>query len=82
MKMIGWLFNRQHIPARSRSISGGIGVAILLMTTGIAVAQDPATPPAASGAPVSAPNGYVIHQAIDVGGHLNGLSAAAPCTTQ
>ena len=76
MKMIGWLFNRQHIPARSRSIAGGIGVAILLMTTGIAVAQDPATPPAASGAPVSAPNGYVIHQAIDAGGHLNNLSGS------
>jgi len=76
MKMIGWLFNRQHIPTRSRRIAGGVGVAILLVTTGIAIAQDPASPPAASGAQVSAPDGYVIHQSIDVGGRMNGLTGS------
>jgi hypothetical protein len=74
--MIGWLFNRQHIPAMARRIAGGVGVAILLVTTGIAIAQDPATPPAASGEQVSAPDGYVVHQSIDVGGHMNGLSGS------
>jgi len=76
MKMIGWLFNRQHTSTMARRIAAGVGVAILLGLTSAAIAQDPATPPAAPGAPVSAPDGYVLHQAIDVGGHMNSLQGS------
>ena len=44
MKNIGWfsrLSNQQPSTAMIRRIAGGIGVAILLMMTGIAVAQNP-----------------------------------------
>jgi len=76
MKMIGWLFNRQHTSTMARRIAAGVGVAILLGLASAAIAQDPATPPAAPGAPVSAPDGYVLHQAIDVGGHMNSLQGS------
>ena len=45
MKKIGWfsrLSNQQPSPAMIQRIAGGVGVAILLMTTGIAAAQNPA----------------------------------------
>ena len=71
MNTIGWfsrLSNQQPSSAMFRRMAGMLGVAILLLMTGVAFAQDPAAPIPAPGAPVSAPNGYTIHQSIDAGG--------------
>ncbi len=69
---IGWFSrssNQQPSSARVQRIAGGFGVAILLLTTGIAAAQNPAADPA-PGAPMSVPNGYSVHQSVDVGGRI------------
>jgi hypothetical protein len=53
-------------------IVGSIGAAILLVTAGIAAAQNP-TPAVATQTPetqVSAPVGYSIHQTVDLGGRM------------
>ena len=71
MNTIGWLSKQQHSPAMFRRMAGIAGVAILLLMTGVAFAQDPAAPIPAPGAPVSAPNGYTIHQSIDAGGRFS-----------
>jgi hypothetical protein len=72
MKKIGWLFNPQPSTAIIQRIVGGMGVAILLMTAGIAAAQKPA-----SDAPMTAPNGYVLHQSIDLGGRITNPTGSA-----
>ena len=82
MKKIGWFsrLSNQHqqpSPARIQRIAGGIGVAILLMT-GSAVAQNP-TPDAPLPTPeaqIAAPQGYDIHQSVDMGGHIVGLTGS------
>ena len=71
MNMIGWSSNQQHSPATFRLMAGTVGVAILLLMTVAAVAQNPAAPVPPAGVPVSAPNGYAIHQSIDVGGRYS-----------
>jgi hypothetical protein len=66
------LFNQQPSTATIQRIAGGIGFAILLMTTDIALAQNP-TPAAPLPTPetqVSAPAGYSIHQSVDLGGRM------------
>jgi hypothetical protein len=70
MKKIGCfsrLSNEQPSPATIQRIAGGIGVAILLMTAGIAVAQNPAPD-----AQMAVPDGYTSHESVDVGGHITG----------
>ncbi len=59
-------------------VAGSIGVAILLLMTGIAVAQDsvPATAPPANAPSAPQPviqNGFVVHQTVDLGGHIAGI---------
>jgi hypothetical protein len=49
-------------------------VAMFLAAACIAVAQDPSAP--APNPPMSAPDGYVLHQSFDVGGHMDGLSGS------
>jgi hypothetical protein len=71
MNIIGWFSKQRLSPATARPFAGCVGVAILLLTTGIAFAQDPAAAVPAPGAPVSAPNGYTIHQSIDAGGRFS-----------
>jgi hypothetical protein len=77
MKKICWfsrLSNQQPSLAVIQRIAVGAGVAISLMMTGIAAAQNP-TPAAAlptPGAQISAPDGYTIHQTADLGGHMTG----------
>jgi hypothetical protein len=61
MKKIGWF----SCTAIIQCIAGGMGVAILLMTAGVTAAQSPA-----SDKPMSAPNGYAIHQSVDLGGRI------------
>jgi hypothetical protein len=60
------LSNQQPSAARFGRIAGGFGVAILLMTAVVAVAQAPAAEPQ----PVTAPKGYTVHQTVDVGGRI------------
>jgi hypothetical protein len=81
MNNIGWFSRlpKQHFLAMVQRMSGGIGVAILLMMTGIAVAQVP-TPGAQIPTPVSTdpvvPDGYTIHQSIDFGGHVANIKGS------
>lgn len=75
MTNIGWfsrLSAQQPSTAMIRRIAGGIAAASLVMATGVAVAQNPtpANPFPTSGAQVSAPSGYALHQAVDLGGHM------------
>ncbi len=73
MKNVGWLTRiRNQQPSFAMFL--GMVVAMFLAAACIALAQDPAAP--APGAPVSAPDGYVLHQSIDVGGHMNGLTGS------
>jgi len=82
MKKIGWFsrLSNQHqqpSPERIQRIAGGIGVAILLMT-GSAAAQNPtpAAPLPTPEAQIAAPQGYAIHQSVDLGGHIVGLTGS------
>ena len=79
MKNIGWfsrLPNQQPSPATIRRIAGGIGIAFLLMTAGAAVAQN-ATPAApAPESQMTVPDGYSIHQSVDLGGRMAGISGS------
>jgi hypothetical protein len=80
MKNIGW-FSRLSRQAQSSAmmqrIAGAAGIAIL-MTMGVAVAQTPA--PGAQMAtpdPITVmPDGYSIHQTIDMGGHMVDVSGS------
>jgi hypothetical protein len=75
MTKTGWfprLSNQQPSPALVQRIAGGIGVAILLMTAGIAVAQAPAP----DAQPASVPSGYTVHQTVDLGGHISAVSGS------
>src|ERR1017187_7157377 len=81
MKQIGCssrLSNQQPSHAMIQRIAGGIGVAIFLMMTGSAVAQNPtpAAPLPGPEAQISAPQGYAIHQSVDLGGHMSGISGS------
>jgi hypothetical protein len=81
MKKIGWfsrLFHQQPSTAMIQRTAGGIGVAILLMTTGSALAQNPtpAAPLPTPEAQITAPEGYTIHQSADLGGHITGLTGS------
>ncbi len=68
------LSRRQTSPAKALRIAAGIGAAIVLcMAQGAARAQAPDAP---SSQPVSAPQGYSIHQTVDLGGHIVNLSGA------
>jgi hypothetical protein len=52
----------------------GMLVAMFLAAACIAVAQDPAAP--ASGAPMSVPTGYSIHESVDLGGRMTGIAGS------
>src|ERR1700733_2278134 len=68
MMHIGWfsrLSQQQPSPRRLRRIAARIGVAHLLIMTGAAVAQD-STPESK----MTTPNGYVLHQSVDLGGRI------------
>jgi hypothetical protein len=73
MKNVGWLARiRNQQPSFAMFV--GMVVAMFLAAACIAVAQDPSTPPPV--APVSAPDGYVLHQSVDVGGHMDNVSGS------
>jgi hypothetical protein len=80
MKKISWLFRPSNQPpAIVRCIAGGAGVAmVLVLTAGMAVAQsanDSAQAPGSDGQP-SAPAGYTLHESIDLGGRISGVSGS------
>jgi hypothetical protein len=66
------LYAQRLSAAAAQRIAGSIGIGTLWMATGVAGAQI-ATPlaqvPAANTQPV-APNGYSLHESIDLGGHI------------
>jgi len=83
MNTIGWFFrlsNQQPSVAMMKRIAGGIGVAVLTATVSIAVAQNP-TPTAPFPTPeaqMTTPNGYTIHQSVDLGGRItNAIGSSA-----
>jgi hypothetical protein len=73
MKNVGW-FNRMRNQQPSFAMFVGMIVAMFLAAACIAVAQDPSVP--APNAPVSAPDGYALHQTFEVGGHMSGVSGS------
>jgi len=82
MKKIGWfsrLFSQQPSSATIPRIAGGMGAAIFLMMTGIAGAQNPttATPFPAPETHIAAPDGYTIHQSVDMGGRMSSTVGSA-----
>jgi hypothetical protein len=65
--------------ATIRRVAEGIGVAVLLMTTGMALGQNaaPGTPFSAPDASSSAvPGGYSVHESVDLGGHMVGRTGS------
>jgi hypothetical protein len=81
MKKIVWFFrlsNQQLSPTRLQRIAGSIGAAILLVTAGIALGQNPTTsaPLPAPEAQIAAPQGYTVHQSVDLGGRMAGASGS------
>ncbi len=73
MKTMSWLSrnrNRESAPTGVRRLVMGAGAAILAMATGIAAAQSPVAQIPASATQPVAPQGYSLHEAIDLGGHM------------
>ena len=75
MMKTGCLFRLSKLQPNTQiaaRVACGVGIAIFLMTAGIASAQTP-TPAAPLPVPetrISAPQGYVIHQSVDLGGRM------------
>jgi hypothetical protein len=82
MKKTGWfsrLPNQQPSSAKVQRILGGIGVVVLLAMMSSAAAQNP-TPGAPIPTPEAkmvAPDGYAMHQTVDVGGRIAGITGSA-----
>jgi hypothetical protein len=82
MKKIGWfswLPNQQPSSAKVQRIAGGMGVAVLLAIMSSTAAQNP-TPGAPIPTPETkmvAPDGYAMHQTVDVGGRIAGITGSA-----
>jgi hypothetical protein len=72
MTKTGWLSRLFNQPARMQRLAAGFGVAILSMTTAIAVAQAP-TPDVQ---PPTAPKGYTVHETVDLGGRIAAISGS------
>jgi hypothetical protein len=73
MMKIGWfsrLPNELSTRTTTHRLAGGIGLAMLLLMTGVAVAQEA---PAPAG---EVQNGFEIHNTADLGGHMVGLTGS------
>jgi len=80
MKKIGWfsrLPNQQPFTTMLKQFAAGIGVAICLTMAWIASAQVPTPPGPAPDARVAAPEGYSIHQTVDLGGRISSLKGSS-----
>lgn len=74
MKKFGWF---SHSFATLQCVAGGAALALLALMTSTAAAQNAATDaqtPAA--APMSIPTGYSIHESVDMGGRMAGISGS------
>ena len=74
MNRVEWFSRRsaaQWHPGDARSAAGGTAIVLLAMTAGIATAQAPSP----DKQPV-APQGYTLHETIDLGGHVAGISGS------
>lgn len=74
MKNFGWWFRQsgqQLSHLKVQRIAGGLGIVIFAATAGIAAAQTeaPVTQPVA-------PDGYTLHETIDLGGRIVGVSGS------
>jgi hypothetical protein len=72
MTKTGWLSRLFNQPVTIQRLAAGFGVAILSMTTAIAVAQAPAP----DVQPPTAPRGYTIHETVDLGGRMSEVSGS------
>ena len=80
MMNTGWFSrssNQQPSSARIQRIAWSFGVAVLLLTMGVAAAQNPAAPVPAPGAAMSIPNGYSVHSSVDAGGRITNTFGSA-----
>jgi len=73
------LFSQQPSPRTIQRAAGVVGVAILLMLTGSALAQNPtpANPLPAPETQMSVPAGYSMHHTVDLGGRMAGITGSA-----
>ena len=75
MKKAGWflrLLNQQP----SFAMFLGMLVAMFLAAACIAVAQNPADPTPTPGSTMSVPQGYSVHESVDLGGRVAGISGS------
>ena len=75
----GWFSrhpNRLLSTACIHRAAASIGVAALALTTGIVVAQTPTNPLPTPETQVSAPNGYSLHQTVDLGGRITNATGS------
>src|ERR1700733_6190559 len=70
MKSTGWL-SRLLNQQPSFVVCLGLAVAVFFAMAGIASAQNPVEPAPAPDSTMSLPQGYSVHQSVDVGGRLN-----------
>jgi hypothetical protein len=80
MRKIDWfsrLPNKRPACTATRQVAGGIGVATILLMTGIVLAQGPTLSSDGSTNTLQTipvvQNGYVVHQSVDLGGHVAGI---------
>ena len=74
MRRLGWLrrlCKQQPSNAMIQRIAGFIAIAVLLMGAGRALAQIPTQT-----TPMTVPDGYSIHQTVDLGGHMVGRTGS------
>ncbi len=76
-----WLSRKSHqrpSGAMAHSIAGNVAVVVIAAASGMAYAQNPTTadPLPTPEATISAPVGYSIHQTIEVGGRVSGLTGS------
>ena len=64
------LYHQQLSPALALRLAAAIGIAMFVMTTGVAIAQ--VTPPAIP----TAPTGYTIHGSTEEGGHVASITGS------
>jgi hypothetical protein len=81
MLNIGWFSRRskqQPSSAGAQRILAGLGVAVLVFTTGITHAQNPTpgTQTATSETQMSIPNGYSSHTSVDLGGRIANIDGS------
>ncbi len=63
--------------ARTRRVTGCLGVAVLLLMTGMAAAQTEVAPANTPKAPQPiVQNGFVVHQTVDLGGHIADIAGS------